>query len=611
MAKYSDIKGFTVQTLSTDTLASAVAGGSWASGGSLNTARRSGGGAGTQTAGLAFGGNIPPAVANTETYNGTSFTEVADLNTARQDIAGCGTQTAALSVGGGPGSLAITELWNGSGWTEVADLNQGRENVKSQSAGTSTASIMWGGYNDPAGNGYALNESWNGSSWTEVGDLNTGRYNSAGNGIQTAAVVAGGTDGSSTLSQIESWNGSAWTEVAEANTARGEASGSGTYQDFLLFGGTPPVTGKTEIWNGTSWTEVNDMATSRFASTEARGGTSSATYAAGGRTPSVVATTEEFTAPSVFTKQIEGQLYFNSTTNTFKETVSDIPAGTWASGGNLNTAREILAGWGTDNTAAGVAGGNDGSSAVNNSELYNGSAWTEVNNLNQARSAVAGVGLYSAAMAAGASPNTYYDKVELWDGTNWTETTEMNTSRGYSNLSGVQTACILIGGYSNPPLNRYAICEQWDGSSWTEIADLNTGRPGVGSAAGAPVSDTIAFGGYAPGSPTKQDLVEKWDGSSWTEVAEMNSKRNVPTGHGDSGSNAGAFGGEQDSSTTNAELWNGSSWTEVANNTNAGWRQLGGVASLTKGILAGGGSPAYAHTEEWNAALANKTITAS
>jgi len=33
MAKYSDIKGFTVQTLSTDTVASQQAGGTWSSGG--------------------------------------------------------------------------------------------------------------------------------------------------------------------------------------------------------------------------------------------------------------------------------------------------------------------------------------------------------------------------------------------------------------------------------------------------------------------------------------------------------------------------------------------------------------------------------------------------
>ena len=42
MAKYSDIKGFTVQTLSTDTIASQALGGAWASGGSMNTARSTG-----------------------------------------------------------------------------------------------------------------------------------------------------------------------------------------------------------------------------------------------------------------------------------------------------------------------------------------------------------------------------------------------------------------------------------------------------------------------------------------------------------------------------------------------------------------------------------------
>ena len=43
--------------------------------------------------------------------------------------------------------------------------------------------------------------------------------------------------------------------------------------------------------------------------------------------------------PQVFSKQIEGQLFFNSTANAFKETITDFPGATWASGGALNTAR--------------------------------------------------------------------------------------------------------------------------------------------------------------------------------------------------------------------------------------------------------------------------------
>ena len=58
MATYAKEKGFTVQTLSTDTIASQFAGGSWASTGSLNTAREAVAGGGTTTA--AFAG--PPVL---------------------------------------------------------------------------------------------------------------------------------------------------------------------------------------------------------------------------------------------------------------------------------------------------------------------------------------------------------------------------------------------------------------------------------------------------------------------------------------------------------------------------------------------------------------------
>ena len=69
MAKYSDIKGFTVQTLSTDTpLRLQLAGGSWASGGNLNTARGQVVGLGTPpAAGASYGYLRLPVVTNYET----------------------------------------------------------------------------------------------------------------------------------------------------------------------------------------------------------------------------------------------------------------------------------------------------------------------------------------------------------------------------------------------------------------------------------------------------------------------------------------------------------------------------------------------------------------
>ena len=70
---------------------------------------------------------------------------------------------------------------------------------------------------------------------------------------------------------------------------------------------------------------------------------------------------------------IVGQVWYNSTTQTLKGTTAGA-AGTWGSGGNLNTARSSSAGAGIQ-TAGLVYGGKTN---ITNNELYNGSAWTEV-----------------------------------------------------------------------------------------------------------------------------------------------------------------------------------------------------------------------------------------
>jgi hypothetical protein len=88
----------------------------------MNTARYYLAGAGTQTAGLAFGGF--PGTANTgatEEYDGTNWaTSPGSLNTARREIAGAGTQTAALAFGGLITTpTGATEEYDGSTWTTI------------------------------------------------------------------------------------------------------------------------------------------------------------------------------------------------------------------------------------------------------------------------------------------------------------------------------------------------------------------------------------------------------------------------------------------------------------------------------------------------------------
>ena len=95
-------------------------GSSWSSGGNLNTARAALMGAGTQTAGLAFGGANPDAVNNTEQYDGTSWTEVADLATARGgggEAQNISSSTSALYFGGGTPAVNATEEFTEADFT--------------------------------------------------------------------------------------------------------------------------------------------------------------------------------------------------------------------------------------------------------------------------------------------------------------------------------------------------------------------------------------------------------------------------------------------------------------------------------------------------------------
>jgi hypothetical protein len=85
--------------------------------GDLNTDRAFGGGGGTTTAALMFGGTQdPPRLANTEQWNGTSWTEVNDLNTAIYFTTGDGTVTSAiLGSGFTTTTVGTAETWTGAG----------------------------------------------------------------------------------------------------------------------------------------------------------------------------------------------------------------------------------------------------------------------------------------------------------------------------------------------------------------------------------------------------------------------------------------------------------------------------------------------------------------
>ena len=143
----------------------------------------------------------------------SAYAAGGNLNTAKQGSGSAGTQTATLLFGGGnpPPVTGDTELYNGSTWTEVNNLNTGRSGLDNAGAGTQTAGLAFGGGITPAS---ALTETFNGTNWTEVNDMNSAKKQLGGVGTQTSALAfAGENPGNPVLAITESWNGTNWTEV--------------------------------------------------------------------------------------------------------------------------------------------------------------------------------------------------------------------------------------------------------------------------------------------------------------------------------------------------------------------------------------------------------------
>ena len=288
---------------------------------------------------------------------------------------------------------------------------------------------------------------------------------------------------------------------------------------------------------------------------------------------------------------VEGQVWYNSTDQAVKGAATTT-TGAWATGGNLNLARGEGSGDGTQ-TSALLAGGivfpgpPPAGNVKNETELYNGSSWTEVNNLNSARAGIAGskAGSQTASIVfagrnqgPGAANQTL---TETWNGTDWTEVNDMNTARNNIGGAGVTTSALAFG---NP-----AVTESWNGTNWTEVNDLNTGR---GDLTGAGVSNTSAL---AIGGANFAANTESWNGTNWTEVNDLNTGRRELGGAGTQTA-AIAMGGvvltPPGTVTTNAaESWNGTSWTtEGSLNTARYQLDNQGAGSSTAGLVAGGNS---------------------
>ena len=553
----------------------------WRTSAPMNTASWTRVTCGSVTSALANSGEQTPPQGTafftfTETWNGTSWTEVAD--TSYKHYGGNGSHgvpnnTAALVFAGySPSDHGYTEEWNGSSWTELSDVNTVRR-FGGGNGTTAEACLYYGGL--VPSTSYDNTESWNGSSWTEVADINTARYGTNGIGSSTSAAYVGGAlyPGPQPPGSFhEQWNGSTWTEATDANQ-KTHGAGSGVVNTaMLIFGGNP--TGYTERWNGSTWTETTDLNEAR----DSQGGTG-----AGGST----------SALSVGGVPPGGQPNGSASVEEF---VGSQPIGAFSSAPNLNTARANIAGIGISTSALAVGGR---SPVIASNEQYDGTSWTEVGDLNTARHSGAPSGTTTSGLVSGGETSTaFVGIVEEWSGSAWTEVADLNTTRGEGGGAGASAEAALV--YGGGPGNL-AVTESWNGSAWTEVADLNTGIIQSTLGLGRTYTAALAVGGRNP--PTSYlSKTEVWNGTAWTEGANLNTGRASAGGQTGSSTSAQAIGGYTGTAYTAAnENWNGISWQETAD-LSTGRSGSGGAGADSTSILAYGGfTPSVtAATEEWS-----------
>jgi hypothetical protein len=529
-------------------------------------------------------------------YDGNGWRTLTSATNTRDQVSRgtCGTVTAGLVFGGtGPSIIrATTELWNGTSWSESGDLSDSRGG--GESFGTQTACVTTGGYNDYSPPYWTnATEEFNGSSWTSgtATPLNTNQ--GCGVGIETAGMIVGQREqpsnsypSAASVTQTRNYDGTNWSLGGVLNMAANGNFTAGSQTAARKAGGASPAPASytnTEEWDNTSWTTGPALASDL--SNGGGAGTSTAAVYAGGQTP-------------------PGNL---TTTQEVTKTIGTLTAAAWASGGALNVPRVQTYGAGSQ-TAGLIFGGEGPPGARNQTEEYNGSTWTEVNNMPAGNKDHAGFGIQTAAVACGGSPTTTSLN---YDGTNWTASPgSLNTGRTNSGGTGTQTAGLTFGGHPN-----ITATEEYNGSSWTTNPNA---LPAARSNIFAAGTQTAALG--AGGGPPTSTAVYEYDGSSWT------SGNALPSGTID----ARGGGTQTDALYAGGYLHPGSGYpTTTLGYDGTNWSTRPSLATATAGggagqsaapasanWIAGGYSPApsIAVTQEFTGiteTVASKTLTTS
>jgi hypothetical protein len=319
-----------------------------------------------------------------------------------------------------------------------------------------------------------------------------------GFGTATQSVAAGGyttTQLANTeeyVSSIDAYSPStisAWASATGMNTGRARFGAAGAKDSAIAAGGytVPGNTANTETYDGSSWTETGNLPVAKNSFPLI--GSQTAAIACGGYTP-----------PSY-------------------TTASDIFNGsTWTSAPTMNTGRESAAGsTASPYNAVVVFGGYDGDPPhfEGHTEEFNGTSWSEQNNMPTALSQNMGGGTQTAAISSGGAPPEATNITQLYDGTNWTTSpATLVSNQMWGGYAGTQTANLIFGGSSGPASTQTGVTQEFNGTAWATLPSLGTPRYAVGGSGQGTTASASAFGGLVPSPFTGLTNTEEFTAGS-------------------------------------------------------------------------------------------------
>tara|TARA_R100001594_G_C4046529_1_gene264222 strand:+ start:1219 stop:3117 length:1899 start_codon:yes stop_codon:yes gene_type:complete len=450
--------------------------------------------------------------------------------------------------------------------------------------GIQTAAVTAGGQNGPAKDTV---EEYNGSGWSAGTALPGVRSDiqQLGFGSLTAGVVAGGYNAApgAALDTSLEYDGSSWTSGGTMPTATRGGGAAGSLTAGVIFGGQAgnsptPIISATQEYDGTNWaTNPNPMGTGRKGAGSAVNGTQTTAMAFCGQST---------TPPAPYNQLTE-----------------EYDGSSWTTGGTFPAARTRAAGAGTSAAGLGFGGDTPPGSMSAVTAKYDGSSWTTTGNMGTARRAMGSAGTQTAGLTFGGDANPpittateeFNSSATAFTAAAWASGPNMITGRAAVKGAGSQTAAFALGGETapGPTVNS---TENFDGSSWTAGGAFPATTRSAFTC-GTQTAGLGAGGNSSPGQTPYNTASAEYDGSSWTASPGSMSPGKGYGAMSGVQTTALATGGDGPSNPSHpfaqvgVQSYNGSTWSSETDYPTTFYGGTGAGISESAAVVWGGSAP--------------------